>query len=225
MIQHPGGSSPCFTDWGTEVATEELRCSRWRDLPQASQVALVVKNPPANAGNITDASLIPGLGRSLGGGDGNPLQYSCLENPKNRGAWWATVYRIVKSRTLLSDLTSKHTSGWQGAKSELTTVPLPPAQAQSLRQCSGVAVEMPLSQSSLEALNKPCAQEPFRCRLFSPQLRQNPANTWGCAQQSLTPLGPGHLLRPGSPSWNFQSGSHAEPCGPSVELTNWNLNI
>ena len=51
-----------------------------RDLVQAFQVALVVKNLPANAGNVRDAGLIPGLGRSPGGGQGNPLQYSCLEN-------------------------------------------------------------------------------------------------------------------------------------------------
>ena len=47
----------------------------------------VVKNLPANAGDARDASLIPGSGRSLGGGNGNPLQYSCLENPMDRGAW------------------------------------------------------------------------------------------------------------------------------------------
>ena len=58
----------------------------------ASQVALVVKNPPANAGDIRDMGSIPGSGRSPGEGHGNPLQYSCLENPMDRGAWWATVY-------------------------------------------------------------------------------------------------------------------------------------
>ena len=56
---------------------------------RASQVALVLKNPPANAGDIRDAGLIPGLSRSPGGGNGNPLQHSCLENPMDRGAWWA----------------------------------------------------------------------------------------------------------------------------------------
>ena len=50
---------------------------------------VVVKNPPANAGDIRDVGSIPGLGRSLGGGHGNPLQYSCLENSVDRGAWWA----------------------------------------------------------------------------------------------------------------------------------------
>ena len=63
----------------------------------ASQVMLVVKNPLANAGDIRDAGLVPGLGRSLGGGHGNPLQYSCLENPMDRGAWWATVHGVAKS--------------------------------------------------------------------------------------------------------------------------------
>ena len=57
----------------------------------ASEVALVIKNPPANAGGTRDTGSIPGSGRSPGGGLGNPLQYSCLENPMNRGAWQATV--------------------------------------------------------------------------------------------------------------------------------------
>ena len=63
----------------------------------ASQVVLVVKNPPANAGDIRDAGLIPGSGRSLEGGHGNPFQYSCLENPMDRGAWWATVHGVTES--------------------------------------------------------------------------------------------------------------------------------
>ena len=62
----------------------------------ASQVALVENNLPASAG---DASSIPGLGRSPGGENGNPLQYSCLENPMDRGAWWAIVHGVAKSQT------------------------------------------------------------------------------------------------------------------------------
>ena len=54
----------------------------------------MVKNPPANAEDATDAGSIPGSGRSPGGGHGNPLQYSCLENPMDRGVWWATVHRV-----------------------------------------------------------------------------------------------------------------------------------
>ena len=63
----------------------------------------MVKNLPANAGDIGDAGLIPGLGRSLGGGNGNSLQYSCLGNPMDREAWWATVHGVADSQIQLSD--------------------------------------------------------------------------------------------------------------------------
>ena len=65
----------------------------------------VVKNLPANAGDIGDEGSIPGPGRSSGRGDGNPVQYSCLGNPVDRGAWRATVHGVSKNRTRLSDLT------------------------------------------------------------------------------------------------------------------------
>ena len=68
------------------------------------QVALVVKNLPANAGDVRDASSIPGSGRSPGAGHGNPLQYSCLENSVDRGAWWAIVHGVEKSHTQLKQL-------------------------------------------------------------------------------------------------------------------------
>ena len=64
----------------------------------ASQVALVVKNLPAKVGDVREEGFIPGLGRSPGGGHGNPLQYSCLENPMDRGAWWATVPGVTNSQ-------------------------------------------------------------------------------------------------------------------------------
>ena len=60
---------------------------------------VVVKNPPASAGDSRDTDLIPGLGRSPGGVNGNPVQYSCLENLMDRGAWWATVHGAAESRT------------------------------------------------------------------------------------------------------------------------------
>ena len=63
-----------------------------------SQVALMVQDPPAAAGDIRDMGSIPGLGRSPGGGHGNPLQYFCLENPVDREAWWATVHGVAKRR-------------------------------------------------------------------------------------------------------------------------------
>ena len=68
-------------------------------LKRTFQVVLVVKNSPANAGHIRDSGLIPGSGRFPGRRHGNPLQYSCLENPMDRGARKATVYRVAKSQT------------------------------------------------------------------------------------------------------------------------------
>ena len=75
----------------------------------ASQVVLVVKNPPANAEDVRDAGSIPGSERLPGGGHGNPLQYFCLENPMDRGAWQATVHRISKSQTQLKQHSLLHT--------------------------------------------------------------------------------------------------------------------
>ena len=66
-----------------------------------SRWVLVVKNPHANAADIKDMGSVPRLGRSPGGGHGNPHQYSCLENPMDRGAWWAIVHRVAKSWILL----------------------------------------------------------------------------------------------------------------------------
>ena len=68
------------------------------DFPGGSEVK-------ASAYNVGDLGSIPGLGRSPGEGNGNPLQYSCLENPMDGGAWWATVHRVTKSQTRLSDFT------------------------------------------------------------------------------------------------------------------------
>ena len=81
---------------------KKLATSQW--LAGDSQVALVVKNLPANAEDLREAGLIPGSRRSPGGGHGNSLQYSCSENPMDRGALWAIVYRIPQGRTRLSKL-------------------------------------------------------------------------------------------------------------------------
>ena len=89
-----------------------------------SQVALVISNTPANAGDLRDAGSILGSGGSPGGGHGNPLQYSCLENPMHRGVWWATVHRVVKSRTRPSDLAHVHIH------------PLPPNTHPQFLKCS-----------------------------------------------------------------------------------------
>ena len=69
-------------------------------VPQgASQVALVVTNPPANAGDLRDEGSIPGSGISLREENGNLLKYSCLESPMDRGAWWAAICRVTQSWT------------------------------------------------------------------------------------------------------------------------------
>ena len=89
MVTKGGG-----TNWETGVDIYTLLC-----IKRASHVALVVKSPPTNGGSVKEVSSIPGLGRSPGGGHGNPLQYSCLENPMDRGAWWTTVHTVAKTRT------------------------------------------------------------------------------------------------------------------------------
>ena len=63
----------------------------------------MIKNLPPNVGDIRDTGSIPGSGRPPGGENGNPLQYSCLGNPMDRGAWWATVHGVTKSQTQLSN--------------------------------------------------------------------------------------------------------------------------
>ena len=83
------------------------RIQKWRTFSVIfygnNQVAPEIKNPPANAGGLRDAGSIPGSGRSSGGGHGNSLQFSYLENPTDRGAWQATVNRVAKSQTRLSN--------------------------------------------------------------------------------------------------------------------------
>ena len=68
----------------------------------ASKLAHMVKNLPANARVVGDVGLVPGLGRSPGGGNGNPLQYFCLKKPMDRGAWCATVHEVAESQIVLS---------------------------------------------------------------------------------------------------------------------------
>ena len=81
----------------------------------ASQVMLVVKNLPTNAEDITDTGWIPGSGRSPGGEHGNPFQYSCLENPMDRGALWATVHSTARGRLWLKHLITRLCIYWEVA--------------------------------------------------------------------------------------------------------------
>ena len=69
------------------------------DLHKRLRGTKLVKNLPANAGDARDSGLVPGPEESPGGGNGNPLQYSCLRNPMDRGAWWATAHGVTKSQT------------------------------------------------------------------------------------------------------------------------------
>ena len=81
----------------------------WMHFPPVffgTYMVLVVEKLPASAGDVRDTGLIPGLGRSPGGGHGNALHYSCLENPMDRGAWWAIVHRVAKSWTWLKWLST-----------------------------------------------------------------------------------------------------------------------
>ena len=70
----------------------------------------MVKNPPANAGDLRDMVSVPGSGRCPGGGHGNPFQYSCLENPMDRSVWWAIGFRVAKSQARLKQLSSSSSS-------------------------------------------------------------------------------------------------------------------
>ena len=117
-IQHSVQGSWAFQDWSyppfrlwvcesalntfcsTALLGLFLHCPRWA---WASQVMLVVKNLPTNAGDIRDAGSIPGSERSSEEGNGTPLQYSWLENSMGGEAWWATVHEAAKSQTQLSD--------------------------------------------------------------------------------------------------------------------------
>ena len=115
LFFHPQvkGQSGLFPLWGgIDKAATNIRvkwfCVNIGFIFKASQVALVVKNLPANAGDLRDVSSIPVSGRSPGGGHGNPLQYSCLEKPMDRGAWRATVHEVPKRWTQLKQL-STHT--------------------------------------------------------------------------------------------------------------------
>ena len=114
-----GGGSPGVAPCGTNRWRSGSSClhrpyyTLSRKVRQGFPGGAVVKGLPANARGRQDLGLIPGLGRSPGGGNGNPPQYSCLEKPMDRGAWWATVHGVEKSRSrrlqVRSDWTQTHT--------------------------------------------------------------------------------------------------------------------
>ena len=95
---------------------------------KGSLLAQMVKNPPASAGDVRDAGSIPRSGRAHGGGQGNPLQYPCLENPVDGGAWWATVHGVPKSQTRPSDFTFTFQYSWASLVAQLVKKNLPTMQ-------------------------------------------------------------------------------------------------
>ena len=96
------------------------------------QLTPVVKNPPPSAGDTRDAGLIPELRKAPGGGNGNPLHYSCLENSMGTGGWWATIHRVAKSQTWLST----HMQKYQITQQIYDTIYSPAAAAaKSLQSC------------------------------------------------------------------------------------------
>ena len=111
--EQPGGLQSMV--WQESDMTEGLMhtCVHIWGFPGGTGGKKKKKYPPANAGDVRDLGSIPGSGRSLGGGHGNPLQNSCLENFMDRGAWWATIHRVAKSRTRLKWL-SKHACMYLG---------------------------------------------------------------------------------------------------------------
>ena len=102
QLSHQG--SPCFL-WlleNVKIHIWLILCVFWTALARHTDVCIQIYSEES-ACNSGDLGLIPGLGRSPGEGNGNPLQYSCLENPMDRGSWRATVHGVAKSRTRLSD--------------------------------------------------------------------------------------------------------------------------
>ena len=140
-------------------------------------MVLVVKNPPVNAGDVRDIGSIPGSERSLGGEHGNPLQYSCLENPTDRGVWRTTVHRIVKSwtrlqwlstHTLLKTPTKPTSVDWTGSWVNLLTAGFWEAKRQTGACAASILTSCLLwswlAKSSRRALNHwHTAPEPSQC--------------------------------------------------------------
>ena len=90
---------------GWEDPLEKEMATRLSILKSGFPEVAVVKSPPVGAGDARHTGSVPGSGRSPGEGNGHPLQYSCLENSMDKGAWWATINGVMKSQTQLSDLT------------------------------------------------------------------------------------------------------------------------
>ena len=102
-LSHLGSPSLIIREISIKTTMSSSHQSEWQPPKKSTSRASLVKNLPANTGDTRNAGSIPGLGRSPGGGNGNPLQYSCLGNPTDRGAWRAAVHGVSKSWKQLSD--------------------------------------------------------------------------------------------------------------------------
>ena len=122
----------------------------------------MVKNLPVNAGDIRDMGSIPGLGRSPGEGYGNPLQYSCLENPTNTRGWWATVHSVAKSQTRLKQL-STHAHTLRLPCPQMPEFPLPPVTLLFILRSPHLAREERGMREDISAFSPP----PERMRDYS----------------------------------------------------------
>ena len=142
-------------------------------------MVLVVKNPPANAG---DVGCIPGLEISPGGGHGNPLHYSCLENPMERGAWWPRVHTVAQSWTQLKQL-NMHTLIWW-----TTYWWLPPL------------LNSPDSDLELYTL---LGKDLFLADWLTQEKRSTDADIWGSLHEKLSSLF--------TPFWNSSVNNHVHP--------------
>ena len=133
----------------------------------ASQVVLMIKNPPANKAEARDPGLIPGSGRSPGKGNGNTLQYSYLENPMNRGSWWVTIHSFAESnttehtvhmRTKLISVQAVWEPVHQGCLRKLAALPL-----ETLRFMTGVLPFLSVEECALSCSPLQIYMEPENC--------------------------------------------------------------
>ena len=159
----------------------------------------MVKNPPANARDVRDAGSIPGLGRSPGGGHGNPLQHSCLENPMDRGVLRATVHGVAESDTTEAT--------WQRALLPVSSPPLPLGSS-----CLLISPLPGLSPSPQGSASRLSLSPPGCLWCWSAPARQACVGT--PLLLSLSPRrGPGHkaLLTWLSENWNISMASSTRP--------------
>ena len=154
---------------------------------QASRVSLVVKKPPANAGDAGDAGLIPESERSPGGRNSDPLQYSWLGNPPDRGTWWTTAHRVTERRTRLSNLTRVHWPLDCHFNAVFLWYAFLPASGLSCGTCAGIVAmtascslveapglsspgvwaSLPLSRQDLRSQPKDWTPQPWHCKAGS----------------------------------------------------------